>query len=31
LPLYVLFEFSILVASYVERRNKKRDDELMVQ
>jgi len=31
LPLYVLFEFSILVASYVERRNKKRDDDLMVQ
>lgn len=31
LPLYVLFEFSILVASFVERRRKNRDDELMVQ
>jgi len=31
LPLYLLFEFSIKVSAVVERRRKKRDDELMTQ
>jgi sec-independent protein translocase protein TatC len=30
-PLYLLFEFSITVSAVVERRRKKRDDELMTQ